>query len=1517
MDEGSGTPALGATGARAPRPFLRRGEGVEKRVFASRYRKPASSGTSGGGRGSSVGDSGADAAEDVVSRRGDQHGRRGMSVEASASNQQPWQDKPQELASDTQLLSVGQPQDQRFGGSHTSSRFLRNSINAAWDTKQAEEELELEEFRALETQIKADVVGSGRQRPEQAAQAQSASATLPPSGPNGGRSYANIHQGRPPQPPRAAGRSSSDRPSASATPLQRPAAAGMGWSPSQSQQQQQQQQYGDAFGFDGADEGLTGGFDDADEPELGLDDAWIRQHSFFGKTPASGAAQDGGGNAGSRGSASGGGGGGGSGGGGFGSVSAEAAAWGPDSCRPAATASGRDSSGTHGSLRGTASKPAAAAFDDGDAWNDTSSFYGGASAGRRKGAGPAVGGGTVGKPRGGDTFAPAATPLEDPWAAPAGGEEAYGVDADTFVDEGNGWGLEEEQYQQQQQLQQQRQGQSGTRDEERGPDQPFVRALFGKQGQQQQQQRGGGGARAAPGKAAGGPAGKGKAAEPAGPSAAEVERLQALEEQVANVSSERAALVRMRTELEKAANRLEQERQAWEKSRAEEQARWEAQRDAEEARLRRDRRVLEKQSKALLKMPNKKERSAMEAAEAALEAERREGRAREARHKLTVERLRRQLVELQERNHELREEVRWHEAQQLERGNWPPQGGGARTGPGSGQQQQPPVKARPPSRSTACQTDALPFLPPLENGGPAEAPVGRSCTMRSGEAPAGAGAAGARPKSSGSNIPQTAANNIAGGSRLRPMQAGRPATTPHASKPQQQPQSAFRGARTTGPRGFGAGAGAGAAGAQAYGGAPSRWREGDDEEDLLGEDAEVEEEEEEEETALNAFSARHQTRRPPPQQQRGPQAASGSWWPGDEQGAGLEEYGEAANEGEALEDEEDGDENSASAGHLRAGGGKGGGGGSGRVGYGGLRGGVGVEGVGAMDSPSAHSYMQNDDVEVLTDEGGGDGLDSDSLSALAWQQHQEFMARVGMAQGGRPAAVGAATGGGPGQRQSLQQRQQQGDAGCDASGRPQQQQPHPQQNVQRWQQQQPSAGAGMHPGLPGRGGMGQQQPSQPQAQSSQTQQRQHQQSGFFGTRSSGGGGQNATQIAFFGGNASSTQQPRSANEAHPSSSGPRPNAAAASGQRHATVDASVDLDGVSQTLAALRMGRQVEAAAAAVAANSHDTGPMGGAGSTARNGMAGYAPTSMPGAHAGRQQEGRPMGHMAGLQDSWSPVGGAGSGSTLFPSASGRDPSQAPGMWGPVPHGPGGVGAGQAGSAFQQQQPLLNQQHGRPPSAGPQMQQHSGRLGAAAGQGGSGGVMAGTAAGAAAVAQAVAGQQVRGAPSMPQTAVAGGGGDVLVREVRHADGKVERMYTSGRRLVLFANGTRKVALPDGSSRVYFINGDIKWTIPAAAAGGGSSPSQPPPGIGVVHYYYAEVSTWHSTYGGEGGVEVFYFPSGQTEAHHPGHGKEIVFPDGVLRVVTAEGTEMDVSWEQLSWAVQQPQPQVEGLGDDDI
>lgn len=72
-------------------------------------------------------------------------------------------------------------------------------------------------------------------------------------------------------------------------------------------------------------------------------------------------------------------------------------------------------------------------------------------------------------------------------------------------------------------------------------------------------------------------------------------------------------------------------------------------REEESRRLARERRVLDKQSKALLKLPNKKERTAVEAIEAVLEKERADCRAMQARHKLTVERLRCQVKSLQVR----------------------------------------------------------------------------------------------------------------------------------------------------------------------------------------------------------------------------------------------------------------------------------------------------------------------------------------------------------------------------------------------------------------------------------------------------------------------------------------------------------------------------------------------------------------------------------------------------------------------------------------------------------------------------------------------------------------------------------------------------------------------------------------------------------------------------------------------------------------------------------------------------
>ncbi|GLC76318.1 hypothetical protein PLESTF_001766000 [Pleodorina starrii] len=1474
--------------------------------------------------------------------------------------------------------------DRHLESGPINNRFLRSSMKAAWDSQQAEEEMELEEFRALETQIKADVVGGARARSDQGAQALPSSSTLLPSAPM--RSYAAIHQHRPPQPGHGAPRSTA------AGPV-RPHA---GWA---SPQAASRHRYNDAFGAadaDADDDEYGGGFGNPCSDPPGGDDgaaaaAWGQQQLSPGK-PASAA----GGRA--------------KGGAGFGSA-AGAAAWGLD--------------GADGGAPGTAKSGGASGFDDADAWNDTSSFFGGGGAGaggtgasvRKGAAAAATGGGRQAQARGSAFFGGhrkspgAAGQLDDPWAAPVGGDDAYGAGRETLPDDCSGWSAD-----QQQKLQPQQAGLKGG-DDDRGPDQPFVRALFNKQQQRQPSQ---GSAGRALGKGAPGGGGKGKVAEPQGPSAAELERMQALEEQMANVASERSTLVRMRTELEKAANRLEQERQAWEKSRAEEQTKWEAQRDAEEAKLRRDRRVLEKQSKALLKLPNKKERTAMEAAEAALEAERREGRAREARHKLTVERLRRQLVELQERNHELREEVRWHEAQQLERG-WGGTGAAAAAGGGSakggGAGSQPQLKPRP-SRAIAVQTEPLAFLPPLEGAGTGaagaqDAAAGGAAASSAFGGPRhedgreGTAAApttsGGRPKSAGpfkqagGGGSSSGGSGPGGGGRLRGLQASSRGAAAAVGASQPALPTTWRAQRATLRKS------SGTAQWQA-----SAWG-------AQGEDGPEEGYGEEAGPAYYGQDSLHpqQMEQHRQRQQRlGAQPDSPvSWQQGRQQAYDMDgEYGMERGDEDAPEDEAEGAEELQAEGYQGAARREGRGGGfGGDDAFGRVRGGGGAPGAA---SPSSYSYVQNDDLEVLTDEGGAaDGMDPGSPSTLAWQQHQEFMAKMGLGheEGGRhqsqarpggqsQQAFAAGEMRQQAQRQPPQQQQPWGrsaggpnEEGCGGAQRPSTSgRASRQQQLQQQQQEGPAFGMGAQPWR--QGGTGTARPASQHSQEGQAPVRQAYpgQDPAAGPGPGGGqfsqkscptfpscgstgpgrvgagaeqGGMAAASAFFATGDRSFSFNPSTNPGEHPMGAAFPVAAAAAAGQGPAckapgqagpghwqgqpavgVQDSFAELDGVSETLASLRMDRHVEAAAAATRG-----GGAGGLGpqAFAPPGSARAPPFSGDPAAAAQRGGADGAPHRPGLgtaaerardgggwtANGWSAAGFGGparDNNTLNPQQAphARAAVESLGGWGGQPQ------------HFQQHQQQQQQHAAHQPALDlqgqgqqrPQPQWPNSTMGA-------------TAAGAASVAHTISTQQhqqhfigghahSRPAGSQPASIAggssgggsgheSGGGGDALVREVRHADGKTERLYATGTRLVLFANGTRKVALPDGSSRVYFANGDIKWAIPAAAVAAAAardpSCSAPPPpsDVGVVHYYYAEVATWHSTYGGDGGVEVFYFPSGQTEAHHPGHGKEILFPDGVLRVVTVDGEEVDVSWQQLSWAVQQPQPRVEDLGDDDL
>ncbi|KAL4451516.1 hypothetical protein ABPG75_007178 [Micractinium tetrahymenae] len=78
----------------------------------------------------------------------------------------------------------------------------------------------------------------------------------------------------------------------------------------------------------------------------------------------------------------------------------------------------------------------------------------------------------------------------------------------------------------------------------------------------------------------------------------------------------------------------------------------------------------------------------------------------------------------------------------------------------------------------------------------------------------------------------------------------------------------------------------------------------------------------------------------------------------------------------------------------------------------------------------------------------------------------------------------------------------------------------------------------------------------------------------------------------------------------------------------------------------------------------------------------------------------------------------------------------------------------------------------------------------------------------------------------------GTAGDAVVSEVQHPDGRWKRVYASGLR------------------EQHFGNGDVKKVL----------------ACGTVEYFYAEVASWQVTH--PAGVDVFFFPSGQVEAHHP-------------------------------------------------
>ncbi|KAI1897506.1 hypothetical protein AGOR_G00083980 [Albula goreensis] len=121
-----------------------------------------------------------------------------------------------------------------------------------------------------------------------------------------------------------------------------------------------------------------------------------------------------------------------------------------------------------------------------------------------------------------------------------------------------------------------------------------------------------------------------------------------------------------------------------------------------------------------------------------------------------------------------------------------------------------------------------------------------------------------------------------------------------------------------------------------------------------------------------------------------------------------------------------------------------------------------------------------------------------------------------------------------------------------------------------------------------------------------------------------------------------------------------------------------------------------------------------------------------------------------------------------------------------------------------------------------------------------------------------------------------GNDDQVKEETHYPDGKVEQVLTSGRRSVVFRNGTKKDITADGKSvTVMFFNGDIKQTL----------------ANGKEVYYYSDAKTTHTSY--PDGLEVLQFPNNQIEKHHPSGVRELIFPDKTVKHVYPDGREESI------------------------
>eukprot|EP01017_Pseudomicrothorax_dubius_P010559 TRINITY_DN13787_c0_g2_i1.p1 TRINITY_DN13787_c0_g2~~TRINITY_DN13787_c0_g2_i1.p1 ORF type:complete len:1237 (-),score=401.48 TRINITY_DN13787_c0_g2_i1:135-3845(-) len=136
------------------------------------------------------------------------------------------------------------------------------------------------------------------------------------------------------------------------------------------------------------------------------------------------------------------------------------------------------------------------------------------------------------------------------------------------------------------------------------------------------------------------------------------EKIDSLNEEIAKFKLENERVAKLRRKHEEMLKSLNKEMEAMKKKKETEMAEFEEWKEEEMRKVRKEKKIAERQSKAIANMPNRKEREEINALKAQLSKLVEESKIKDQRNRLTFERMRKQVEELTAKNSELQAELK-------------------------------------------------------------------------------------------------------------------------------------------------------------------------------------------------------------------------------------------------------------------------------------------------------------------------------------------------------------------------------------------------------------------------------------------------------------------------------------------------------------------------------------------------------------------------------------------------------------------------------------------------------------------------------------------------------------------------------------------------------------------------------------------------------------------------------------------------------------------------------------------